>query len=55
MWPFPCFHRRNGKGEAASVGGDVNPIELEKRVDHPPEQMSGGEQQRVAIAEGVNQ
>jgi putative ABC transport system ATP-binding protein len=28
-------------------------LKLEKRVDHPPEQMSGGEQQRVAIARAL--
>jgi len=28
-------------------------LRLEKRVDHPPEQMSGGEQQRVAIARAL--
>ena len=28
-------------------------LDLEKRVDHPPEQMSGGEQQRVAIARAL--
>jgi putative ABC transport system ATP-binding protein len=28
-------------------------LNLEKRVDHPPEQMSGGEQQRVAIARAL--
>lgn len=28
-------------------------LKLEKRVNHPPEQMSGGEQQRVAIARAL--
>jgi putative ABC transport system ATP-binding protein len=28
-------------------------LKLEKRVDHPPERMSGGEQQRVAIARAL--
>jgi putative ABC transport system ATP-binding protein len=28
-------------------------LKLEKRIDHPPEQMSGGEQQRVAIARAL--
>ncbi len=28
-------------------------LKMEKRVDHPPEQMSGGEQQRVAIARAL--
>jgi putative ABC transport system ATP-binding protein len=28
-------------------------LRLEKRIDHPPEQMSGGEQQRVAIARAL--
>jgi putative ABC transport system ATP-binding protein len=28
-------------------------LKLERRVDHPPEQMSGGEQQRVAIARAL--
>ena len=28
-------------------------LKLEKRVDHPPEQLSGGEQQRVAIARAL--
>jgi putative ABC transport system ATP-binding protein len=31
----------------------LNQLKLEKRVDHPPEQMSGGEQQRVAIARAL--
>ena len=33
--------------------GMLNQLKLEKRVDHPPEQMSGGEQQRVAIARAL--
>ncbi len=28
-------------------------LKLERRIDHPPEQMSGGEQQRVAIARAL--
>jgi putative ABC transport system ATP-binding protein len=28
-------------------------LNLDKRIDHPPEQMSGGEQQRVAIARAL--
>jgi putative ABC transport system ATP-binding protein len=28
-------------------------FKLEKRIDHPPEQMSGGEQQRVSIARAL--
>ncbi len=28
-------------------------LKLEKRIDHPPENMSGGEQQRVAIARAL--
>lgn len=28
-------------------------LKLEKRIDHPPEQMSGGEQQRVSIARAL--
>ena len=28
-------------------------LKLEKRIDHSPEQMSGGEQQRVAIARAL--
>jgi putative ABC transport system ATP-binding protein len=31
----------------------LNQLKLEKRIDHPPEQMSGGEQQRVAIARAL--
>jgi putative ABC transport system ATP-binding protein len=31
----------------------LNQLKLEKRVDHPLEQMSGGEQQRVAIARAL--
>jgi len=31
----------------------LNQLKLEKRVNHPPEQMSGGEQQRVAIARAL--
>ena len=47
---LPYWSRRALQKRALSLLAEVG---LEKRVDHYPEQLSGGEQQRVAIARAL--
>jgi len=51
---FPLLPLGVGESERRKRSTEIlNQLKLEKRVDHPPEQMSGGEQQRVAIARAL--
>jgi len=51
---LPQFVAGAGRAEAKARSEELlKSVGLEKRVDHFPSQLSGGEQQRVAIARGL--
>lgn len=51
---IPAFIKRTGKAEAESRATELlNFLGLAKRVNHRPNELSGGEQQRVAVARAL--
>ncbi len=48
--PLMFSHRKDGNGKIDSI---LNTVGLEKRADHLPHQLSGGEMQRVAIGRAL--
>ena len=51
---IPAFIKRAGKAEAESRATELlNFLGLAKRINHRPNELSGGEQQRVAVARAL--
>ena len=51
---IPAFIKRTGKAEAESRATELlNFLGLAKRINHRPNELSGGEQQRVAVARAL--
>ncbi len=51
---LPMLVRGAGKDEAYEIAGELlGLLGLAERLDHPPSKLSGGEQQRVAVARAL--
>jgi ABC-type lipoprotein export system ATPase subunit len=50
---LPLRYHKNGKDGKARAASLLDEVGLKDRMDHRPDQLSGGEQQRVAIARAL--